>query len=303
MPVTCVKVTMLFQDDLFGISESHLLVNSTSVGANELAAATALIKARMLLMGANVTFNGARLSVEGVYRDSQVLTQQDIPNPPTFPLNTSGPNGAESGLPDQAKACILVRKEATTAHHTSLYLAGIPDGLITEFPRGPNVVNYPAWLTNFNAWKALLLSSGTQWGMPVRNYGGSYAPVAIVGFNNAGPGGQLGFFVNGSPAGYIQGAKVQIRQTTRQNVAYPTPNGKWVIGSVAQNTPAAGQTSFYLQNSNAVIATTIMNFGNSLLLDYLPAPYTAIKYESQTTRKRGNRSLVPVGRRLIRKFV
>jgi hypothetical protein len=303
MPVTCVKVTMLFQDDQFGISESHLLPLSNSLGSNELAYATALVKARMSLMGANVVFVGARLSVEGTYRDSQVLTQFDIPNPPTFPLNTSGPNGAESGLPDQAKSCVEVRKEATPLHHTTLYLAGVPDGLITEFPRGPNVVNYPAWLTNFNAYRTILLGSTPQWGMAVRNYTGSYAPIAIQGFNNAGPGGQLGFFVNGSPAGYVQGATVQVRQTTRTNVAYPTPNGKWVIGSVAQNTPVAGQTSFYLNGSNNVIATTIIKFGNALLLDYLPAQYSTIKYVGQTTRKRGNRSLVPVARRRIRSFV
>ena len=303
MSINCVKVTMLFKDDLFGISESHLLPISTSVGLNELTWATALVKARMLLMGANVTFQGARLSVEGVYRDSQVLTQQDIPNPPTFPLNTSGPNGPESGLPDQAKSCVEVRKEATSAHHTTLYLAGIPDGLITEFPAGPNVVNYPQWLTNFNAWRAILLGSNPKWGMPVRNYTGSYAPVPIQGYNNAGPGGQLGFYVNGSPAGYVQSVAVQIRQTTRQNVAYPTPNGKWFIGSVAPNTPVVGQTTYYLTGSNNVIATTIINNGNALLLDYLPAQYDTIKFVGQTTRKRGNRSLVPVGRRRIRKYV
>ena len=303
MPVTCVKVTMIFQDDQFAITESHLLTQSSSVGSSEINSAKMLIKLRMALMGYNVVFTGARLSVEGTYRDSSVLSSYDLPSLPTFPLTTSGPNGAESGLPDIAKTCVEVRKEATTLHHTTMYMAGIPDGLITEFPRGPSVVNYPAWLTAFNAYQSFLLATSPQWGMPVRNYSGIYAPIAVQGYNNGGPGGQLGFYLTGSPAGYAQGVTVQLRQTERLNVAYPTPNGKWVIASVVPNSPAGGQTTYYLQNSSSVSSAYITKFGNALLLDYTPAQYTTFKYVGQTTRKRGNRVLVPVGRRRIRSYV
>jgi hypothetical protein len=294
---------MTFQDDLFGITEAHLLPQSSTIGTTEKNAAEVLVKARMLCMGANVNFVGCRLSVEGVYRDSQVLTQFDIPSPPTFPLNTSGPNGPESGLPDQAKSCVEVRKEATSLHHASMYMAGVPDGVITEFPRGPNIVNYPAWNLNFMAYRAILLGSNPQWGMACRNYGTGFSAIPVIGYNNAGPGGDLGFVLTGSPQGYIVGANVQLRQVTRTNVAYQSANGKWVIGSIQPNTPVAGQTTYYLNNSAGVPAGQILKFGNALLLDYIALQYSEFKYVGQTTRKRGNRTLVSVGRRRIRTYV
>src|SRR5262249_9053300 len=77
MPPTGCRVTMVFQDDILAISETHDRVAATDI-ASVVNDAKILIKARMKVMGEGIEFVECRLSMEGVWRDSFIISAADM---------------------------------------------------------------------------------------------------------------------------------------------------------------------------------------------------------------------------------
>jgi hypothetical protein len=300
MPITnAVRVTMFMADDVFGISETHDY-NTSGDLTTVVQPAINLLKARMKLMGFGVSIVGVRLSKEGVYRDSLVLDPSQWAGIPPGQFNYSGPSGnAGTNDPDQAKACVLVRAESGTLHRKSIFLAGIPDIIIREDPRGPALVQVPQWLTDFNTYAQLLITG--PWGFIGRSDPtGTLAQFPISGVLTQAGTNLVGIVVSTALITYNQLDFIVIHNSTRTNKAYASLNGRWQIGEVDAG-PGAGFNTYYLLNSQLVPVPTIINRGTVQKLDYSFLKYSNLQVIGQTTRKRGNRFLAPPGRRTIRK--
>jgi hypothetical protein len=300
MPITnAIRATFFFEDDQFGISETHDYQTGGALDT-AVAPAIALLKKRMKLMGFGVTIVGVRLSKEGVFRDSLVLDPTDWAGiaPPAF--NYSGPAGnAGTNDPDQAKACVLVRAESSSLHRKSIYLSGIPDIIIREDPRGPALTQVPQWLSDFNAYANELIVQ--PWGFIGRSDpAGALAQFPIAGIVTQAGTGLIGIVVANALITYPVLQFVAIHGSTRTHPAYASLNGRWQIGS-AEAGPGVGFTTYFLLNSQNVAAPTVINRGTVQAVDFSFLKYTRAQIIGQTTRKRGNRFLAPPGRRTIRR--
>jgi hypothetical protein len=304
MPLSGCRATFFYNAPPYGFSETHVCTTASSITA-AINNAYQLAKLRMLLCGPPCTFAYARLSMEGVFRDSQVFTPAEWVVPPPPPVSMAGggvptePNDA-----DQGKACILLRLNAGDSRRSSLYLAGIPDPIIGTDPQGPRAQQYAAWLTLFNNWMNYLLNN--NWGAIYRTLpAGAFQQVPVVGVVTQALTNWIGVVVPTNVLTFTVGQSVQLTGFRMSNRAYFPLNGKWTISSVTANSPVAGQNTYYLYNSQTVSADTVTNILNARiqLIDYSPYNYTTVQILNQTTRKRGNRSLVGPGRRKVQKYI
>jgi len=297
MPATGIRCTFFFQEDIFGFTETHVL---TAVTDPALARQPCLdlLKKRLLVSGPPVECVGIRMSQLGVFRSFLNITPDQIGNTESPPViygtggdSLSGPNDA-----DQPKSCVLLKMDHDSKTHRNMYLAGIPDIIIGEDPKGVRFGPVATWYKAYKAWVAQLIKG--NWGFVAK------APnvpptdqkaVKGVTFNNVT--NQVGVYLPTVGGAWIQGALLQLQGFTRTNVAYASLNGKWAIASVQADSPVAGQSTYYLLNSSGVPISQIVKFGTAQLYDTQAVTYVDVGIESQTTRKRGNRFLVPLGRR------
>lgn len=299
MPASGIRCTFFIQDDLYGISETH--IHSATEINDAINDATALMKARMNLCGVPAVAVGVRLSKEGVFRDSKIIPGGEFVDVNPKEFNYTGPAGLEGpNNSDQPKSCILLRVDSGSIKRKSLYLAGIPDFAIRENPRGPVITLVPQYLSAFNKWKNLLVSKA--WGFTARaDAAGALAPRAVTGFGTDVASGNLKIVTHSASTPYIAGQKVQTRLFSRSHPGYLSANGIWQIESAATDTPASGDQTYVLRGTSGIAPSTIVNPGQVQLIDYSYFKVADITIVGQTTRKRGNRFLVGVGRKTSRK--
>lgn len=301
MPASGCRVTFFFSDDVYGFSETHNYLAASQISA-AINPAKALLKKRLKICGFGVTPVGVRLSMEGVFRDSQVLSADDLAGlaPATGTYQDS--NGvAQPNDSDQPKACVRVRAESGTLHRKSIFLAGVPDVIIRENPRGPAVAQIPQWEKDFKLYVKELLNG---WGFVARSAeNGNLTRRQVTAVQTQVGTALIGLSTPSVGQAYTVGQKVQVRNFTRKNVAYASINGTWQVDSVVADSPVAGFTTYYLRNSSLVAASTILNMGTIQLVDYSTWAYDDVQLQGQTTRKRGNRFLAGPGRRSVRKLL
>lgn len=104
----------------------------------------AILRAKMLGPGYQLRF--ARVSKEGVFRDSR-LEELNLPGK----LLTRAPDGDEG---DFASSCVLLRMESSDNYRRSMYIAGAPD-FIQKIDKD---IDEPEWVSFFNAWKAQVIN-------------------------------------------------------------------------------------------------------------------------------------------------
>jgi len=302
MPATGCRVTMIFQDDILAISETHNRVTVTDI-ASAVNDAKNLVKARMRCMGEGVVFVECRLSMEGVWRDSFIISAADMgPLGTQSGILTSGVQLQEPASPDQAKSCLLLRLQATPQQHRPLYAAGIPDAVIGENPRENRAQNFPQFWQALTAYMDYLTSG--LWGSVFRPLPtGTFTWFKSSGYANDANTGLFGFDMLGATATFNVGDKVQLRNFAQVNRAYATPNGQWQIQSILVDMPIAGTNRYLLFGSSGVAATTVKLPGYVQRIDFSTVQYQSWTLLGQTTRKRGNRLLAGPGRRLIRKRI
>lgn len=299
MPAQGVRVTMFMQDDLFGFSETHVLLQATDLSNGTQQQALNLFKARLKISGFGVQPIGVRLSLVGQSRASITLDPSTFAGiaPTAQQLSGAGVE-TEANITDQAKSALQL-KAYSGFQRKNIYLGGIPDPIVGEMPRVGRPALYSVWYNLYLAYVAVLTGNSPQWGFICRNSSGAFAPVNGAGWAQNQGNGQLGMVVSTAVQTYQQGQIVQIKGVKRSNVAYQTANGIWQIASVAAGVPGVGFNTYYLLNSAQVSATTLTSFGQIQGVDYKTAQYTSVAIAGQTTRKRGNRFLVPVGRRRV----
>jgi hypothetical protein len=301
VPATGVRFTMIFRDGSYGFSESHTLAAAGTIAAAKNPAID-LLKARMQLMATGVAVKTARLSKEGVRNDSRILGADIITpiKPPGLPVGDPSGAGLDSNT-DQTKAAYQLRLESGDLHRSPLYLSGIPDYVIRYDANNNPIAPPPFWNEYLKLYIAELKKG---WGyVGVSEAAGALAPRAVVRVATDMGTGLLQITTQAAGLPYTSGQVVTLRGFKLTNRAYNTPNGRWQISAVAVDTPVAGQVTYTLRNSSGVSVNTITLLGTVEPLDYTTYAYDNVERIGPTTRKRGNRSLLPPGKRLIRRRV
>lgn len=301
MAATGVRCTMIFRDGALAITETHVWTNATTI-ADTMLPFQALVKKRVTLNANGVVLVKGRLSKEGVKRDSRIL-------PAAF-LALQGAGGAPIGdpggvaldaNPDQPKACYRLICFATDLHQTNLYLGGIPDYVCRFDANARPVAPPPQWQLNLDAYIAELLKG---WGYVGRaQLEGALAPRPVVKLSTNMDSGLLQVVTAVAGAPYSVGQKVQMHDFKLTNNAFVPINGDWQIDAVETDAPSAGFIRYTLRLSASVNPATVSVLGSIAPIDFTTYKYDGIEPVGPTTRKRGNRQLAPVGKRLIRRRI
>lgn len=299
MPASGVRCTFVYRMGDFAISET-LTYNQPVDLALAVPPAVELMKARIGLSGYGLVPKFIRLSKENVFRDSVVVSPANEGIQPTALRNfTSANDETTTNASDQAKAAMLVRCDSGTFHRKALYLAGIPDCVISTFPLGGPIQNQPQWAPLWNKYKNLLINR--PWGFVVVkgvNDGAVQVQTRAV-VTQAGTG--LIGVVAPAPALNPGASKVQLRNFRRSHPALPSLNGRWQVSEILTDSPSPGLVTYFLLNSSNVSAASVTYTGTIEVLDFITLSITDVALEDATTRKRGNRVLASPGRRRIKK--
>lgn len=281
MALNGVRCTMFFDEGKNGWAETHVNTAGTIAGAIE--DFTALFKARAKLSCVPVTANRGRMSVIGALRSSQLLDNvrmQDI----NASIQSRGTYGEAA---DQPNACVLARMYATTVSKKNIYIAGVPDSVITEDPVGVPTNVLPAWQANFNAYLALLTNG--RWGyvgtVPPNIAPG--VPVNVIGVVNQDSTGLFGAQVPTGSFVVAAGDKVQLSNWKMELQGQPSPNGNWEVDSFVAAVAPATLDTIYLRRSSDVDALNVRLFGKIRKVAQDVYVYTSGILVKQATRRRG----------------
>jgi len=291
---------MIMRAGKYGISETHVRVGATTI-AQTIPFAQTLAKKRIACCGVGVAMDYVRLSMEGVRRDSQVLDAEFLGGLVAPSTSISfGPVNVEANTPDQAKASYLVRMTAGDLARSSLYLAGVPDWAI-QFDANDNPLPPPpAWLKILQIYLDELTSGWGFIGVQRPGGGNPLRPVtkAVLQQDTS----LIGLVTTNANAIDV-GAFVTVQDFLMVSRAYRSINGNWQVAERIDNSPGAGQATYYLRGTAGITPSTFAHYGNLFLRDKVTIAYLGATRRGGTTRKRGNRSLASPGRKLTRKVV
>jgi hypothetical protein len=296
MPANGLKVRFIFQEELFGFTETLVLPNETDFGIAQNKAGTYL-KNRLAMSGFGVNIIGVVISQLQGRRVFRTLTAADFPGLSIAKASLIGSSGSQPNDADPAKSTLMLTMESGTTRRKKLYLAGMPDVVMRTDPTGPDL-GVSVWLTAFNTWAAKIIADG--WGfVGITLEAGAFAPQQILSVGVEGVTNLLIAEV-GATGSLAAGGTVLVRGNTRINPAFKSWNGRWVIKSI---NAAGGSTFVTLYGTAGIDSTKFRRLGTLTALDYTAFPVTRVSQGRQTARKRGNRFLVPRARsRVVQKL-
>jgi hypothetical protein len=301
MAASGVRVTMIMRSGDYAVTETHTLTTANTLAEAELPAMN-LMKARMDLSGFGTVAKGMRLSKEGVFRDSRLMTEAELRGLNPALDNQLRKKGGRlvDNASDEAKACYLLRAEANEVKRKPIFLAGIPDEVIFTSPEEDPRIVQPWWKALWDAYKTLLETAG--WGFVAKGVPPQVPPATNAADVIVQQGtNRIGIVTAGAIGGITVGSTIQARGFRRTHVAYNTLNGEWQVSTILTDSPAAGQTTYVLRNSENVPVDQITKLGTIERLEFFTYKYSLVKLNKPTTRRRGNRVLVGPGRRRIKK--
>lgn len=298
MAINAIKCTMAFDDAGPGFTETHLY-NSTNF-ATVLPLFVILFKARAKLCGPPVAPIRGRMSLLENKRVYQLLDNVSLGSikVPTTDITIDG-GGLAPRTADQVNASILANLQATQKHHRNLYLAGIPDALITFNP--PSIPDHvsPSWYTDWQAYLSVLKSGWGYSGLLKPGEAGGPTVVSVVGGGNRTSDGLFSVILNNPGLAVAEGDLIQLSNYKMENAAFFSPNGTWTVNDVALDTPT-GKMTIYLRNSEKVVYDNVFTLGRAQNVVRAFLPYDDGVLIKANTRKRGGRAFLQVGRRTHR---
>lgn len=299
MAASGIRCTFVVNDAEYGFSETHVY-NGTDFALAKVAALN-LFKKRMAICGPPANAFKLRLSSVTTKRSTLLLGRDEIGpiNPPAVILTDAsgniGPNNS-----DQPKSCLQARvRNNTTGQGRNQYIAGIPDPVIRENPEGPSVSLIPSYKSLFDAW-VTELTTGEKWGWIARMVApGEITVYPVVSFGSDVGTGFFQFVLATKPYTAV-GTKVFLRGWKMTNKAFLSPEGMWTISQIQDDTPVSGQTQYTLYGTSGINPANVLIPGTVELVDFTFRAYSTVSNLQQNTRKRGNRFLLPPGRRTKR---
>lgn len=164
MALNVAKVTLCFQQGIYGWTESYFLNNPSDTLTAELTKANALANKRLPMSGADTSVRFIKVSNEQQNRD--VLIDNTV---------YGGATGKPSDAPDTA---ILTRRLSTDpASYSPLYLRGVWDELIKN--GGQIDPSNADWNAAYSGWRGLLNDTTAGWGFIARDL--SAVQISLIG--------------------------------------------------------------------------------------------------------------------------
>ncbi len=288
------KVVLILREGRLDSNETYYLDGSLTADAAQ-TAAVSLAQVRTAMMPAGVSLYRIRIS-------AGFAPYQTFLVDPTlfggFPGWTPGPTEGEA-RPDQGKAALQVDKYSGTRHQRGrFYLFGVPDITLGGTNDALPTLTPSSWATAFNNWRNLVISTFRNRFRTDTTAGG--LRIQVTNADNAGVNGLFRIVLPTPDMTWAIGARVQLRRFTQIRGTQIKINGVYQITARADATPATGSSTLTLRAVNIPDSTTIIGLGTAELVAYQLAQITKVVPVEQTTRKRGNRSLVGPGRRRTR---
>jgi hypothetical protein len=224
-------------------------------------------------------------------------------DPTTFPhvgVWVPGPGEPVDPKPDQAKAALQVDKYSGTRHQRGrFYVFSVPDITLGGVDDGRATLSPASWNNAFNNW---VTEMKANWRNKFRtDTTGGGLRVQVTGADNAGDNGLFRIVVPIPLATWAVGQRLQLRKFTQLRGTQTTVNGVYNVVKRVDLQPDGASTTFTLRDQVTPDSLSILALGTAELVNFTLEQITKVIPVQQTTRKRGNRSLVGPGRRRIRR--
>lgn len=294
MAIDKLKVAFIYRVGKFGITES-LLYNPglDFTGAEQ--EADKLVKKRLAASGFGLTLDAIRISRTAATRESKIILGSAYTAPASAVINSSDPTIKSDNSSDQANAALKLRLQLANGSFATRYLAGLPDALLREAPTGPAVAQFASLWQKVQQYQNALVVQGAVWAVGVRApRTGQFAPRPVLALARDATTGLLLLTVPATGTAYAPNDKVQLRGFLRKNNGYVKLNGMWRIATA---TASGASITYALQQSLAVDPLGFRRNGTIEAIDYVASAITSSQVTGQTTRRRGGRFFLPLGRR------
>lgn len=252
---------------------------------------TTLLAARAALLGANAQLFSARVSGFPANRLVTDLDNFSFPvtgqwNPRDLPLE------ANSNIANVS----LMMTFGTTVGQKRIYLAGLPDAVINSDAVAP--LNYmPATITGFAATLDTFVNALIAGGWGCRSWKAT-VPIQSLGLQAGIQTPPLIGVQLATAQPWAVGQKVLLGGWRRINPRSPGLSGVYTIVGVPPATQTTPPFVYYLFGTQNVSPTNFKTIGTIGLLSFEIVPFNGPPDLKGVTRKRGGRSLLPLGRLL-----
>lgn len=300
------RTTIFFGQATDGASETYW----TSDQSARQAASNiqSLLNNRANLLNTNQYFQGARVSIEGQKRSSQLILPPgaefffdsgvgiSCPATGTFsPLDING-------QADQFRATLQQKFKFGPNRSANRYLSGIPDAISVTEPATFTRNNAIQWWSNLDKFRAFLTNGGWQIKAQVLPPATAAYGIAAVISQSVAPFLLGVTALVGDPAPNIPIGQRIVLQGFRpaKGTRAWTLNGTWYVDST--QFVSTGYLNVWLRGSAGLVAADQRFTDKSLMriVSYSFYPITDIGTQRVGIHKRGKPSLAPRGRRLTR---
>lgn len=284
------KATIFFVSNRYLWSEAYFSTGTFDVN-NVPAALSNLVNTRANLLGVGAEIYAVRVS--NVPANRQVV-DIDIGG---FQVNGAFGQGLLALNQDPAFSTIpnvaMVIKCLIPSGSKLIYCAGIPKGVVEDAATPTQRIN-PLQVQGFaDALQAWLKFLGTnQWGCQSQV---NTVLQQAVGPPTDGPQTQplIGITVAAQQPTWTVGSDMLVKGWKRVNPRSPGLTGRYIL---AAPLPTIAPWTYYLLNTQAVSPTNFKTIGKIGLLSQTIELFTLATLDTVTTRKRGVRTLGPLGR-------
>lgn len=282
-----VRVLFWMRGGTKSFTETHWLASPSTSLVDALTAANKLAKYRGPLLNSQTTIRRLRASHENVYKDSQNLDYDKITQGNQIP----GTDAANTG-----NDCLRLLATSDDFNRKSIYLGGIPDAVIkAESWDKSGIAGYDTAMEAYIDALVRPAKTGLQWGFLGLNRDPLVCPrveILTVVFT----GGSPVFTVTCKDAHRANTNDiVRISLVPGADVNHPV-NQLWMITKVSD-------TVFTCEMEFSAPAAATLKGGHAMRQSKKFLQYTAIDVAEATTRQRGARTFLPLGRRKIKRTV
>lgn len=293
--MSIIRVTMIMGVGRFAWSESHWTNKFETVQAAIPEVTGRLMDRRARLFGKETAFIGVRINTQGTLRDSKLLRPDDAPRSPFL----DSAHADEDGDTDVEDVAIICRGYSGTNRARNFFLRGCPDvaegNAFQPKKLDPQNANFLKELNFYFGY--LTANSWGFWGRVV----GLVPKPATAFIADAAPPTKYGVKLSAAITAPAVGDKIQLRGFKVRPGANKI-NGQYQVADPAAAF-AADPPVYYLQNSLGIDPSSVVKWGTAepTTMGYLPYSDGGITVSYVKRRATGGRSVLPLGRRKIRK--
>lgn len=303
------RVTIGFQNFIFGASETYITPNVSNVNAvprlqSFLDKRAAILPSTTNIVGVRVAVFDPAAPVNNNRRKSKSYPygQFDIFNTGTL-VNIPGKGtfnaAVTANAPDQFRSSLQYRITYNDDRSSTRYLSGVPDAMVVAEPLSFDSSANAAWYAAFDAFRKELVDY--SWAIRGRSRGAGFEVKEIKGWTQMEAAPEyLGVILDAAPSpGIVRGDWVTINGVTRKGTDKLSYNGKYKVHSV-NTTLVPDSVVVWLDGTTIGDPYSIKHWGTIQKLGYQGYPIQKIEIIRAGIRKRGRPFASTAGRRSMK---